>query len=177
MAKGVSINKQAIAKLNKELEREFAKTPVKVPVVADPARGSIAPQSSTVNHYYGPTVTVNGNHSQIAWGDGGISQAQGNISQITEGYEDVADVVAGILSKLDSLPLNANENEDARSSAEELLAEVVKPEPDKGIIRRGATMLKGVLAPVAAGVNQAATSESADYARKAIEAIGAAIGS
>lgn len=177
VAKGVSINKRAIAKFQNDIQREFDKKPIKVPINADPATASGAPQPSAVNHYHGPVVTVNGGQAQVAWGDGTITQGQDDISQVTVGYEDVAHIVADILANLDSLSLSKEDNQDARENAETLLAEVVKAEPDKGVVRRGATMLKGLLTSVTTGVNQAVTAESAEYARDAIEALGMAIGS
>lgn len=173
MAKGVSINKRAIAKFQNDIQREFDKKPIKVPINADPARTS----GAAVNHYHGPVVTVNGGQAQVAWGDGTITQGQDDISQVTVGYEDVAHIVSEILTNLDSLSLSKEDNQDARENAEAILAEVVKAEPDKGVVRRGATMLKGLMASAMTGVNQAVTAESAEYARDAIEALGMAIGS
>lgn len=176
MAKGVSINKRAIAKLQKDIQREFDKRPVEVPINADMTTRSGAPQPSTVNHYHAPVVTVNGDEAQVAWGDGTISQQQ-DVSQVAEGYQELARIVADILAQLDNLPLTEEENQYARENADALLTEVVKAEPDKGVVRRGVTLVKGLLASITTGVNQAVTAESADYARKTIEALGNAVGS
>ena len=167
----MSINKRAIARFQKGIQREIDKRPIKVPISADAVTVSDAPQPLTVNLYHGPVVTVNGDQAQVAWGDGTITQGQGDVSQIAAGYEDIARIAVDILAKLDNLPLSEEDNHDARENAEALLAEVVKAKPDKGAIRRGATMLKGLLAPVTTGVNQAVTAESAEYARGAIEAL------
>lgn len=175
VTKGVSINKRAIAKFQKDIQREFDKRPIQVPINADTGTASGASQPSTVNHYHGPVVTVNGDQAQIAWGDGTITQGQGDVSQITEGYEDLARVVADILSKLGELSLSDEDAEDVKETADVLLAEVVKAEPEKGVIRRGTKMMKALLASATIGVNQAVTTESAEYAREAIEALGAAI--
>lgn len=175
MGKGVSINKQAIAKMQRDLQREFDKHPIRVPINADPPTGFAGTPSSTVNHYHAPVVTVNGDHAQVAWGDGTITQGQGDVSQVTAGYETLARISADVLAKRDALALSAEDSEDLRDTAEAVLAEVVKPEPDKGVLRRGATMLRGLLASAATGLNQAITAETAKFARDAIDALGKAV--
>lgn len=90
MAKGVSINKQAIAKIQRDLQREFDKHPIHVPVNANTPAGFGHVLPTTVNHYHAPVVTVHGDHAQVAWGDGSITQGQGDVSQVTEGYEALA---------------------------------------------------------------------------------------
>lgn len=168
MGSKVSINKQAIAKMQRELQREFDKHPIRVPINADRPELFGQPTTTTVNHYHAPVVTINGDRAQVAWGDGEIRQDQGSVSQVTSGYEEVARLTAEVLAKLDEFVLTSGEAQDARENGELLLAEVVKPEPDKNLLRRAATMLRGVLASAATGVNQAVATESADLARKAI---------
>src|SRR5690348_1931974 len=56
-----------------------------------------------------------------------------------------------------------------RASRSQLLEDVT---PADGVIRRAATMIKGLLAPIGAGVAQAATQESAAAARHVIKALG-----
>lgn len=175
VAKGVSINKRAVSKFQKDIQREFDKRPIEVPINADTARLSGASQPSTVNHYHGPTVTVNGDQAQVAWGDGTISQERRDVSEVAEGYRDLARILADILAKLDNLPLTEEDNQYTRENAEALLTEVVKAEPDNGVVRRGVTLVKGLLASIATGVNQAVTAESADYARETIAALGNAV--
>ena len=68
MAGGFKINKQGIRKMTRDIEREFAKNPVKVPLEADPGAVSL-PAATTVHNYHGPVVTVSGYHAQIAWGN------------------------------------------------------------------------------------------------------------
>lgn len=174
MGSKVSINKQAIAKMQRELQREFDKHPIRVPINAD--RPELFGQpTTTVNHYHAPVVTINGDRAQVAWGDGEIRQDQGTVSQVTSGYEEVARLTAEVLAKLDEFVLTSGEAQDARENGELLLAEVVKPEPDKNVFRRAATMLRGLLASAAMGVNQAVTTESADLARKAIATLSEAV--
>lgn len=85
--------------------------------------------------------------------------------------------MADILARLDNLPLTDEDNQYARENAEALMGEVVKADPDKGLVRRGATLLKGLLASITTGANQAVTAESAEFAREAIEALGNSVGS
>ncbi|HEU5129585.1 MAG TPA: hypothetical protein VFU12_16505 [Glycomyces sp.] len=61
---------------------------------------------------------------------------------------------------------------EARSQAVAVLGEVVKENPDQGIIKQGVTMLKGLLAPLAAGIGDAVTEESASAARHIIGGLG-----
>ncbi|MEU4560200.1 hypothetical protein AB0F72_17600 [Actinoplanes sp. NPDC023936] len=48
-------------------------------------------------------------------------------------------------------------------------------QPDPGKIRRAVKVLKGVLAPIGAGVAGAATAESQEWARTAIDQLGAVL--
>ena len=56
-----------------------------------------------------------------------------------------------------------------------MLAEVTTSTPDRGVVRRGVTMLKGLLAAVAAGVTSGVASESGKLARHLIERLGSAL--
>lgn len=175
MGSKVTINKQAIAKMQREIQREFDKRPIRVPISAESPQIPGQSYATTVNHYHAPVVTISGDRAQVAWGDGGILQNQDAISEVTPGYEAVANIVAEVLAKLGDLALTPDEEEEVQENGERLLAEVVKSEPDKGIIRHATTMLRGLLASAATGLNQAVTSESSEFARQAIAALGQAI--
>ena len=56
MTNGFRINKQGIRKMTKEIEREFARNPVRVPLEADRPRGT-GSHSTTVNNYNAPGLT------------------------------------------------------------------------------------------------------------------------
>ena len=144
MVSKVSINKQAIAKMQRDLQREFDEHPIRVPINAEPPESFGQPATTTVNHYHAPVVTINGDRAQFAWGAGEIRQDQGAVSQVTPGYEEVARLTAEVLAKLDEFVLTSDEAQDARDNGELLLAEVVKPDPDKSLLRCAATMLRGV---------------------------------
>lgn len=173
MANGFQINKRAIEKMSRDLEREFAKHPVRIPLQADTS-GINLPAAATVNNYHGPVVVVHGNNAQLAWNNGGkVSQSQDQA--IASGYEDLTRLITDLLANLDDLGLAASEADDVRETAETVLGEVVKEQPDKDVVRKGITLIKGALAPIAAGIAQAATSESSKAAVRLIEHLGNAL--
>lgn len=173
MADGFKINEKAIRQMAREIEQEFAKHPVRVPLEADPSSMALAP-ALTVNNYNGPVVTVTGDHAQLAWNNGDVNQAQDRVEQIAPGYEDLARVITDLLANLAAFSLGDDEK-DVRASAESVLVEVVKEQPDRGVVRRGLTMVKGFLAPIAAGIGAAATAETTEAARHVIETLGSSL--
>ncbi|MGP5054393.1 hypothetical protein ACTXJ3_04675 [Brachybacterium paraconglomeratum] len=174
MASGFKINKQGIRQMTREIEREFAKNPVRVPLQADPSSVQLPP-ATTVNNYNGPVVTVTGDHAQLAWNNHDVVQTQESTEQIAPGYEELADLVTRLLASLSSLRLDPEDETEAQASSETILREVVKANPDRGIIKRSVTMLKGLLAPVAAGISKAVTQESSEAAQQMIESLGNAL--
>ena len=174
MANGFKINKSAIRRMTQEIEKEFAKNPVRVPLEAD-STGIFPQAATTVNNYNGPVVTVNGNHAQIAWGNDNAEQTQNQVAQIAPGYEELARLITDLLANLSVFALDEDDKEDTLSSAEQVLGEVVKEQPNPAVIRRGLTMLKGVLAPIATGVTRAVTDESSEAARGFIDALGSVL--
>lgn len=169
---GFKINKQAIRKMTQEIEKEFAKSPVRVPLQADPS-GATFPATSVTNNYHGPVVTVNANNAQLAWDNQTVHQTQQH--DIAPGYEALAKLLTGLLASLPAFGLPNGDVDEAKSTAETVLGEVVKDEPDQGVIKRGVTMLKGLLAPVAAGVGTAVSGESAELAKMVIEGLGSSL--
>ncbi|MGB3698593.1 MAG: hypothetical protein WBA05_14280 [Gordonia sp. (in: high G+C Gram-positive bacteria)] len=142
MASGFKINKQGIRQFTRELEREFAKNPVRIPVEAD-SSGLAATNALTVNNYHGPVVTVTGGNAQLAWNNGGdVTQSQDRVEQIAPGYEELARALTDLLAELATFGLGGDEPE-VRAQTETVLAEIVKDEPDQGVIKRGLTMIKG----------------------------------
>lgn len=166
------INKQGIAQIQRELEREFAKRPIRVPLAGDPS--SLTAPHSTVINYLGPVVTVTGDHAQLAWGNDAVHQGQ-STATIADGYAELAAVVTKLLALVDQLGLPAEDVADAEDQARTVLAEVTRPSPDSGVVRRGVTMLKGVLAAVAAGVYGGVTAETSEAARDLIEKLVSAL--
>jgi len=170
VAGGFKINRQGIQQITRELEREFARHPVRVPIEADPSDVTWAP-AVTVNNYHGPVVTVTGDHAQLAWNNDTVNQTQDRVEQIAPGYEDLARTLTDMLANLTVLGLGDDEA-DARDNAEDVLNEIVKETPDASVIKRGLTMVKGLLAPIATGVRLAVTAESTEAAQHVIQALG-----
>lgn len=170
MTSSFRINKQGIRKMSREIEREFARNPVRVPLEADRPRG-IASPSTTVNNYNAPIVTVKGDHAQLAWDADHVTQTQERTEEVAQGYEQLAQIVSAMLKELPRLPLDEDDKADARDNANVILGEVVKPEPEKSVVKRAATFLKGLLAPIAAGIATGTTAEMAEMTRQMIEGL------
>ncbi|MGL4745817.1 MAG: hypothetical protein ACRCXL_15700 [Dermatophilaceae bacterium] len=172
MGKGFNINRQAIREMSQEIEKEFAKNPVRVPLESD-ASGVRFPAATVTNNYHGPVVTVHGDNAQLAWDNQMVSQTQNQ--DIARGYEELAKVVTGLLASLPALGLSDDDEQEAKSTAETVLGEVVKDEPDQGRIKRGITMLRGLLAPIGTGVGTAVSDESAELAKTVIKGLGSTL--
>ncbi|MBM3714187.1 MAG: hypothetical protein FJW64_00365 [Actinobacteria bacterium] len=165
MANGFKINPQAIRQMSKEIEREFARNPVRIPVQMDAP--TPLPPAATINNYNGPVVTVNGDHAQIAWDNDTATQNGSQV--IADGYEQLAAIITDLVASISTFALSPEEEGDGRDAAGAVLAELVKESPDTSIVRRGVTLLRGLLGPVAAGLNRAATEETAETARAVIQ--------
>lgn len=171
MASGFKINKQRIRQMTREIEREFAKNPVRIPLEAD-ASGLQLPPATTVNNYHGPVVTVTGDNAQLAWNNRDVSQTQSNIEQVAPGYEALADLVTRFLASLPTLNFDPEDEAEAHAASDTVLREVVKAKPDRGVVKRSITILKGLLAPIASGLSQAMTEETTEMARHMVDALG-----
>lgn len=168
------INRQAIARFTRNLQREFDKNPIRVPIETDTSRIGFQP-AATVNNYHGPVVTVNGDNAQIAWDSETVDQTQNHVEQIVPGYEQLAQLLTDMLANLSNFTLGEDDAADAQESAQAVLREVVKERPDQGIVRRGVNMLKGLFAPIATGAAAGVSAESAETARTLIELLGASL--
>ena len=71
----VSINRQEIERLTREIQQEFDKHPIRVPVRADsPALPRFARSTTTI--FNGPVIHGNADGAQLAWGNDTVHQAQ-----------------------------------------------------------------------------------------------------
>jgi hypothetical protein len=174
VASNFKINKQGVRRMMRDLEKEVAKNPIRVPVQVDPAYPVVSSAAATVNNYHGPVVTVNGDHAQIAWGNENVTQKQARTEEITPGFEDLARQVTDLLANLATYNLGDEDADEVKTNAKTVLGEVVRDEPDRGVIRKSLVAIKGQLAPVLAGVGQVVTEESAEAARDMIEALSTA---
>ena len=167
----MSINRQGIAQFLNEIQREFDKHPIKIPVQADP---NISPglTSGSTTIYNGPVIQGDANGAQLAWGNRDVQQHHHSTEQIAPGYEALAQVMVKVLEQLASSGLSDDNQQDVRLASDEVFAEITQPEPDRGKIRRAVSVIKGALAPVAMGLVKGAAAGTDDWARTAIEQLG-----
>lgn len=178
------IDKRAIAKLMKDMQREFDKHPIRVPMKAQtpriqrrPALGPGAFDSGDVGTtiYNGPVIQGSADAAQLAWGNQTVhQQAVNRTEQIAPGFEAIAQAVVSTLGQLPNIGLAEEDEQDAEAAASEILAEVTQPEPDRGKVRRSLSALKWFLMPVATGVSTGAGEGAQEWAKTAIEQLGAA---
>jgi hypothetical protein len=161
------IDRRAIDKLTKDLQREFDKHPIRIPMETD------GPEfSSSTTIYNGPVFHGSADGAQLAWDNQTVGQVQHQTQQIAPGFEAIAQAVVRILEQLATADLTEEDRQDAESAADEVLAEVTRPEPDRKKIRRGLSALKGLLAPVATGLAAGTAEGAQEWAKMAIEQLG-----
>jgi hypothetical protein len=168
----VSINRQGIAQFLNEIQREFDKHPIKIPVQADSGISphSISQGSTTI--YNGPVIHGDANGAQLAWGNRDVQQQRETTEQIAPGYEAVAQAMVKILEQLASSGIPDEDQRDVETAANEVFAEITRPEPDRGKLRRAVSVIKGALAPVAMGLVKGSATGADEWARTAIEQLG-----
>ncbi|MEV6868478.1 hypothetical protein AB0M44_46810 [Streptosporangium subroseum] len=171
MATRGGVNKRNIAKLAKNIQREFDKHPIHVPIEAD---GPDLPEGATLGNtiYNGPVFHGSADGAQLAWNNETVTQTQNQTQQIAPGFEAIAKAVVLTLEQLPAVGLAKEDQQDAEEAAREVLTEVTREEPDRGKIRRGLSALKGFLAPMATGLSAGAGAGAQDWARTAIEQLG-----
>ncbi|MBU3866232.1 hypothetical protein KN815_19830 [Streptomyces sp. 4503] len=168
---GFKINRQGIRKMMGEIQREMDKYPVTARVQADPDVSF-----GDTNVFNGPVIHGDVRGSQLAWGNNSVSQNQDQSNPIAPGFEAIAEAVVDTLRQLPILGVSDEDLEDASAVGEEVLNEVVQPEPDRGVIRRAAAALKGYLAPIATGaVTAGAVTGGEETARVLIERLSTAL--
>jgi hypothetical protein len=170
MTSGFKVNKQGIAKMMREIQREVNRHPVTVPVQAEPPTSApwVARAASEVTNIYGPVILGDANGAQLAWGNQSVSQVQNGAQTIASGFEDIAAAVAQVVLEIPGSGLEDEAQERMAEPASEVLNEVVEAEPDKGKIRAAVDRIKGVLAPVALGLSRGAGDGAAEWAKTAI---------
>ena len=136
---------------------------------ADFAENSGRSGAGTTNNYNGPVFHGDMNGAQIAWHNRDVKQAQKTVERVTPGFESLAEAVTRMLAQLPQFGLAAEDSQDASASANEILAEVVRPSPDRGKIRRALAALRGFLQPVAVQAALGAGEGSHDLAKAALD--------
>jgi hypothetical protein len=127
---------------------------------------------SMPDSYQGPVFHGDVKGAQLAWNNVNVTQNQQNSEQVAPGFEDVARVVANVLQRIAQLGLPEQDAQDATESANVVLAEVVRPEPDRGVIRRGLNAIKGTLSPLVAGLLTGAQAGSVELGKELVKELG-----
>jgi hypothetical protein len=131
----------------------------------------VGDQSSTVS---GPVIGGNADGARMAWGNRDVDQSQTDTQQVVApGFESVAEAIARLLEGLPTAGLPEQDQQDVQAAAEDVLAEVNEPEPDRGKVRRLLASVRGLLTPIATKVaTEIATGAgqgAEEWARTAIE--------
>ena len=168
----VAINRQAIARMTREIQREFDKYPIRMPVQANPPVLPDGLAGTTTTIFNGPVFHGSADGAQLAWGNQAVDQTQNRTEHVTPGFEAIAHAVVKTLEGPPGVGLAEDDHQDAQAAARDILAEVTVPEPDRGKIRRGLSSLKGFLAPVAMGLVTGSAEGVHEWARMAIEQLG-----
>ncbi len=127
------------------------------------------PATGTTNHHYYGNVFNAGDHAQVAVGDHNSQHQEHNVvEQVSPGYEQLVEVLAGLLKNVDAYGLSAEDAEDLREEVEIVRGEVIRavPDtaPDHSRVKKAVRAIKGVLADAYAsarlGANTAVQGES-----------------
>jgi hypothetical protein len=172
------IDKRAIAKMMKDIQREFDRHPIRVPLQADGRTlqrggfytGGLPEPATTI--YNGPVIQGNADGAQLAWGNQTVNQTINRTEQIAPGFEAIAQAVVRTLEQLPAAGLSNEDLQDAEATANEILTEVTQPEPNRSKLRRALSALKGFLAPVATGLAVGGGEGAQEWAKTAIEQLG-----
>jgi hypothetical protein len=167
------VDKRAVAKMMKDIQREFDKHPIRVAIeVDDPELPAAANFGTSI--YNGPVIQGDANGAQLAWKNETVTQtAISRTEQIAPGFEAIAQAVVRTLEQLPVVGLPEDDQREAEAAANEILVEVTQPEPEPGKIRRAIAALKGFLAPIATGLSKGSGEGAQEWAKTAIEQLGA----
>lgn len=163
------INKQAIARMMRDIQREFDKNPIRVPLEAEAP--SILPPSVAAGKtiYNGPVIYGSADGAQLAWNNETVDQSQVRTEQVASGFELLAQAVVSTLQQLSVAGLEEEDQQAAADAANEVLAQVTQSIPHRGKVTRALSALKGALAPVALGLRAGTGDGAREWAKTAIE--------
>jgi hypothetical protein len=173
MAGGFKISKSAIRKMTQEIQREFDKNPVQVPVKAENPALRIAGDT-----YNGPVINIQGDNAQVAWGNRDVEQSNTVTppSDIAVGFEPLSQAVVRILQEIRVSGLDPDDVAAVEEAGREILEEVTKEQPEQSRIKRSVTYIKGLLAPLVTRVAESAAEGAGegahDWASAAVESLG-----
>lgn len=121
----------------------------------------------------GPVIYGDANGAQLAWNNrGDVTQNRDEVQQIAPGFEPLARTVADLLKQLPKFDLDADAQQEVREVANEVLAEVVRTNPEPRKLRRAVAALKGFLMPIVVG---AASAEARELAQQGIHQLTAVL--
>jgi len=163
MGSGFKINKHGIEQMTREIQREFDRHPVSVPLRAD------APELTrheTIHN--GPVINIIGDRAQVSWGNDVSVQNQAGTDLVASGFEQIAQAIAATLNDLPSLGLPEVDLAEADEAGRSALSEVTQHSPDLKSVRHGVAILKGALASIAVGANVGITDSARTWAKTAI---------
>jgi len=171
-----NIDKRAIAKMTREIQREFDRNPVRIPVEAEaPVPHRWLQQGAGHSTIYNGPVFMNSTvqGAQLAWQNDSASQVQGGAEPVATGFEALAELMVEVLQRLPGSGLAEADMNVAVEAGEEVLKEVTAPTPDPGRIRRAVAAVKGTLISLATGAAGGAaagvSSATEEWAQHAIE--------
>ena len=175
MSRRGGINPRFTPNFQRALQKDLDKHPVYVPVVADYSTvSSQVPAPPPVVNNYGPVFHGNADGAQLAWSNSGVVHQQAERSEtVAVGYEEISAAVTDVLRGLPSAALDDEVLSDAVRSSEDALEEVTKRNPDRSVLRRAVSALRGFLVPVATGVSAGAAEGAQEWAQHAIASLGA----
>ena len=172
MAGNFKINPSAIKKMTQEIQREFDKNPIQLPVNAD------GPALRSGDVYNGPVINVQGDNAQLAWDNRDVQQSNTGtpLADIAAGFEPLSEAVVRILKEVHASGLDPEDIAAVEEAGKEILDEVIKNEPEHGRIKRAVTYIKGLLAPLVTRIAESAAEGAGEgaheWAATAVEALG-----
>jgi hypothetical protein len=165
----VTIYRREIARMTREIQREFDRHPSRVPVRADGPEFPPGARRTTI--YNGPVIYGNADGAP-----GATRRSARPATGVSRSRPDSKRLRRPVVSTLEQLPvagLSIEDQRDADGAARQVLAEVVQPDPDRRKIRRALSAMKGLLAPLATGLVEGAGDGAHEWAKTAIERLGA----
>ncbi|MBT2568135.1 hypothetical protein J7I84_16840 [Arthrobacter sp. ISL-85] len=176
MAGSYKINPSAIKKMTQDIQREFDKNPIQLPVNAD------SPAFRSGDVYNGPVINVQGDNTQLAWDNRDVQQSNtvNPPSDIAAGFEPLSEAVVRILKEVHASGLDPEDIAAVEEAGKEILDEVTKQEPEQGRIKRAVTYMKGLLAPLVIRIAESAAEGAGegahDWAATALDVLSQDVG-
>jgi hypothetical protein len=173
MASGFQINTSAIRKMAEEIQQEFDRNRIRIPVHAENPVLRVAGDT-----YNGPVINIQGDNAQVAWGNRDVEQSNtiAPRADIAAGFEPLSQAVVRILQEIRMSGLEPDDIAAVEEAGKEILDEVTKDQPEQGRIKRSVTYIKGLLAPLVTRIAEAAAEGAGegvhDWATAAVESLG-----